>query len=70
MGTAGGTRPGTVLADLELTRGLAVQMSAVGPAVAIGLLGALYQAVTGQAASFQFAPAGVGAVFGLLYAFV
>jgi len=52
----------TVLADLELTRGLAIQMTALGTlgvVVAVAVLGGLYQAVTGHPATFQFAP-GVG----------
>ena len=53
----------TVLADLELTRGLTIQMTALstlGFLVAVGVLGGLFQVVTGQPASFQFEPAGVG----------
>lgn len=53
----------TVLADLELTRGLTIQMAALstlGFLVAIGVLGGLFQAVAGHPASFRFAPAGVG----------
>jgi hypothetical protein len=52
----------TVLADLELTRGLTVQMmalSTLGVVVAAAALSGLYQAVTGLPATFQFAP-GVG----------
>jgi hypothetical protein len=52
----------TLLADLELTRGLTIQMMCLGTLglfVAAALLGGLYQSVTGQAATFQFAPAGV-----------
>jgi hypothetical protein len=54
---------GTVLAELELTRGLTIQMTALGTlglVVAVGILTALYQGVTGQPATFQFGPAGVG----------
>jgi hypothetical protein len=53
----------TVLADLELTRGLTIQMTALstlGFLVAIGVLGGLFEVVTGHPVSFQFAPAGVG----------
>ncbi|CQH61979.1 DUF3267 domain protein [Halobacterium hubeiense] len=53
----------TVLADLELTRGLTIQMTALGTlgvVVAAAGFSALFQAVTGHPASFQFAPAGVG----------
>lgn len=53
----------TVLADLELTRGLAIQLAAVGTLgffVALAGFGALYQAGTGRAATFAFGPAGVG----------
>lgn len=53
----------TVLADLELTRALAIQMlalSTLGFGVGVALFGGLYQVVTGQAAAFRFAPAGVG----------
>ena len=49
----------TVLADLELTRGLTIQMTALstlGVIIAATVLGGLYQAVTGHPASFQFAP--------------
>lgn len=52
----------TVLAELELTRGLTIQMAALstlGVFVAAAVLGGLYQVVTGQPAMFQFAP-GVG----------
>jgi len=52
----------TVLADLQLTRGLTIQMTALstlGVFVAAATLGGLYQAVTGHPATFQFA-SGVG----------
>lgn len=67
--------PETVLADLELTRGLTIQMTALGTLgllVAATALGGLYQAVTGDAAAFRFAPGvlGVGGVVGIAYAFV
>lgn len=61
MGTAGGTDRETVLAELELTRGLAIQMTAIGTlglVVAVAALAGAFQAVTGRAATFQFAPAG------------
>lgn len=53
----------TVLADLELTRGLTIQMTALGTlgvVVAATVFSGLFQAVTGHPASFQFVPAGVG----------
>ena len=53
----------TVLADLELTRGLTIQMTAIGTlgmVVGWAVFSALYQATTGQTASFQFAPPGIG----------
>ncbi|NHN46590.1 hypothetical protein G9464_03130 [Halostella sp. JP-L12] len=62
MATSGGTRQETVLADLELTRGLTIQMTALstlGFVVAAAALSGLYQVVTGHAALFQFGPAGV-----------
>lgn len=55
--------PETVLADLELSRSVTVQMTVVGTlgfGVALGVFSALYQAGTGQAATFDFAPAGAG----------
>jgi len=58
MAAADTDAPETLLADLELTRGLTIQMTALstlGLIVAATVLGALYQAVTGQPASFQFA---------------
>ncbi|WP_135821587.1 DUF3267 domain-containing protein [Halostella litorea] len=62
MTAATGDDRETVLGDLELTRGLAIQMSALGTlgfvAAAAGF-SALFQAVAGHPASFQFAPAGV-----------
>lgn len=45
----------TLLADLELTRGLTIQMMCLGTLglfVAAALLSGLYQSVTGQAATF------------------
>lgn len=57
------TEQETLLADLELTRGLTIQMTCLGTLgllVAISVLSGLYQVVTGNAATFQFAPAGVG----------
>jgi hypothetical protein len=53
----------TILADLELTRGLTIQMTAIGTlgmVVGWAVFSSLYQAVTGNLASFQFAPAGIG----------
>ncbi|QCC57604.1 DUF3267 domain-containing protein [Natrinema thermotolerans] len=53
----------TVIGELELTRSLTIQMSALGTLgliVAAAALSALYQAVTGHPATFQFAPDGVG----------
>lgn len=52
----------SVLADLQLSRGLAIQWTAVGTLgllVALGGLSALYQLTTGQAASYDLAPTGV-----------
>ena len=62
MASIGDSAPGTVLADLELTRGLTIQMTALstlGVFVAAAAFGGLYQAVTGHTATFQFA-SGVG----------
>lgn len=59
MSDADATKPETVLGELELTRGLAIQMTAVGLlglVAAVAALGALYQAVTGVPASFLFDP--------------
>ncbi|MUW15086.1 hypothetical protein GJ633_10770 [Halorubrum sp. CBA1125] len=53
----------TVIGELELTRGLAIQMTALGTlglVVAAAALSVLFQTVTGHAVTFQFAPAGVG----------
>jgi hypothetical protein len=55
--------PGTVLADLELTRELTIQMTAIGTlgmVVGWAVFSTLYQVTTGETASFQFAPPGVG----------
>lgn len=63
MPTADSPSSETVLAELELTRGLTIQMTALGTlglVVAAALLSGLYQAATGQPPSFQFAPAGIG----------
>ncbi len=69
MSDQGTTEPGTetvgtgaVIGDLELTRGLAIQMAALGTLglfVAVAALGALYQGATGEPATFRIAP-GVG----------
>ncbi|SFR63585.1 DUF3267 domain-containing protein [Halogeometricum limi] len=59
MDSVGSDPPEAVLADLELTRGLAIQMAALstlGLVIAATVLSGLYQAVTGHPASFQFAP--------------
>jgi len=59
METADREDVAVVLADLELTRGLAVQLSAIGLlgiVVSWALLSALFAAVTGQPPSLQFAP--------------
>lgn len=59
---AGDGEPLAVLAELELTRGLAIQMTAIGT---LGLVAGwatfsgLFHAATGQPPGFQFAPAGV-----------
>jgi hypothetical protein len=63
MVTAGVGESERVLADLELSRGLVIQMTAVGTlgmVVGWAVFTALYQVGTGQTASFRFAPAGVG----------
>jgi hypothetical protein len=63
MATADGDESEVVLAELELTRGLTVQMTALGTVgfvVAIGVFAGLYQVVVGQAATFRFGPPGVG----------
>jgi hypothetical protein len=52
-----------VLADLELTRGLTIQMLAIGTLgmlVGWALFSGLYQFTTGNAVTFHFAPASVG----------
>lgn len=62
MTAADGDEREIVLADLELTRGLTIQMTAIGMlglVVSVAVLGARYQAVSGQPAAFEFA-AGVG----------
>jgi hypothetical protein len=54
---------GPVLADLELTRGLAVQMSAVGTlgtVVAWTAIAGLYRLATGLSASLWVFPTGLG----------
>ncbi|WP_121820227.1 DUF3267 domain-containing protein [Halostella salina] len=63
MATAQGDDAETVLADLELTRSLTIQMAALstlGFVVGAAVLGVVYQAATGHPAAFRFAPAGVG----------
>lgn len=62
MAPVGDSDTETVLADLELTRGLTIQMAALstlGVFVAAAALSGLYQIVTGHPVTFQFAP-GVG----------
>ncbi|GAA0717650.1 hypothetical protein J2744_000538 [Halorubrum trapanicum] len=52
----------TLLADLELTRALTIQMTCLGTLgliVAASALGGLYETVTGAPATFQFGPVGV-----------
>jgi hypothetical protein len=59
MSSGGTSDSGVVLADLELTRGLTIQMTALstlGLVIAATVLSGLYQTVTGHPASFQFAP--------------
>jgi hypothetical protein len=54
---------GRVLADLELTRGLTIQMLAIGTlGMLVGwtLFSGLYQFTTGNPVTFQFAPESVG----------
>jgi len=63
MGPGNGDDSERVLADLELTRGLTIQMTAIGTlgmVVGWAVFSSLYQATTGQAASFRFAPPGIG----------
>ncbi|MFA9516869.1 DUF3267 domain-containing protein [Halopenitus sp. H-Gu1] len=63
MPTDGASDAGTTLADLELTRGLTIQMTAIGTlgmVVGWAVFSTLYQVTTGQAVSFQFAPSGIG----------
>ncbi|MFC4987468.1 DUF3267 domain-containing protein [Saliphagus infecundisoli] len=55
----GTERTETVIGDLKLTRGLAIQMAALGTLglfVAVAALSVLYQGATGEAATFRFAP--------------
>ncbi|MFC7251955.1 DUF3267 domain-containing protein [Halomicroarcula sp. GCM10025324] len=52
-----------ILADLELTRGLTIQMLAIGTlGMLVGwtLFSGLYQFTTGNAVTFQFVPASIG----------
>lgn len=59
MVSTGDNDSGIVLADLELTRSLTIQMAALstlGFVVAISLLGGFYHAATGSPATLQFAP--------------
>ena len=59
MVTTGERDPEIVLADLELTRGLTIQMAALstlGVFVAAAALSGLYGVVTGNPVTFQFAP--------------
>jgi hypothetical protein len=54
-----------VLTDLELTRGLAIQMTAIstlGLVVAWALFNALYQIGTGNPVTLQFTPASLGSL--------
>jgi len=63
MTSAGRRTCDTVLADLELTRGLTIQMTAIGTlgmVVGWAVFSTIYQTTTGQTASFQFAPPGIG----------
>lgn len=63
MSTVDTTASEAVLADLELSRGLTIQMTAVGTlgfVVSLAVFSAVFQAGTGRAATFAFAPAGVG----------
>lgn len=67
------TDPETVLADLELRRGLAIQMTtvaALGFVVALAAFRWLYVAATGGPVTLQFAPDGVGWWNGALDLFV
>lgn len=52
----------TVLADLQLSRSLTIQWTVVGTmgfGVFLGVFSAIYQLLTGQTASYRFAPPGV-----------
>jgi hypothetical protein len=63
MGTEETAEPTVVLADLEMTRGLTIQLTAVGTlgmVVAWGLFSALYELGTGQAAVLRLVPPEVG----------
>ncbi|WP_460921719.1 hypothetical protein [Salinarchaeum chitinilyticum] len=63
MSADGATEAETVLADLELSRSLAIQWAVVGTmgvGVALGAFSGLYQAATGQTPSYLIAPSGVG----------
>lgn len=63
MNTGASSEIETVLADLQLSRSLAIQWTVVGTmgfGASLGVFSALYQAVTGQPAIYNFAPAGAG----------
>ncbi|WP_380676584.1 DUF3267 domain-containing protein [Salinigranum sp. GCM10025319] len=63
MGTGETAESEVVLADLEVTRGLTIQLTAVGTLgmlVAWGLFSALYELGTGQAAVLRLVPPEVG----------
>lgn len=52
----------TILADLQLSRSLTIQWTVVGTmgfGVFLGVFSAIYQLLTGQTASYRFAPPGV-----------
>jgi len=62
MGSDTNTGSGTVLADLEVTRALAIQLTAVGTlglVISWTVFSAIFQLGTGQPATFRFAPGGV-----------
>ncbi|WP_323190548.1 DUF3267 domain-containing protein [Halostella sp. PRR32] len=63
MDTTSSAETETVLADLQLSRSLTVQWAVVGTmgfGVAMGVFSGLYQLLTGQSATYDFSPAGVG----------
>lgn len=63
MDTEGSEEFETVLADLQLSRSLTIQWSVVGTmgfGASLGVFSAIFQTITGQTATYDFALAGVG----------